>query len=324
MRIAGYLLASSRKILRSEERKFMAAPDPVFHPPYLHYDKPADLAQIQDRVETLRESAYAYQRQHLLDGVGHATFSAHIGRIQTGVLPIGATPGAASKAVASPAVNVSPSGVVTMGFNCKAMFHATNNLNCMFTYWDIFFKDHTTGGYTLGGQYLGETYWPNHKADYIDFEIDWDTYSKAAYLAPDKTARFVIRCRNVLTSVTATSAEVVLDFTSPPCIDLYSVSLNENTFIGSENGNDPTMTVVLSAPAPPGGQRIYLSVSSTKNAGILGNNYFDISAGQSSGAISGFLGTQKVLQDQTVDIHVNAGGNITGYATVYLHKKKKG
>jgi hypothetical protein len=83
------------------------------------------------------------------------------------------------------------------------------------------------------------------------------------------------------------------------------------------------MTVVLDAPAPPGGQRIYLSVSDTSNAGILGTDkFFDIPAGQTSGKISGFLGTESVLQDQTVDIQVNAGGPITGLAPVYLHHKK--
>jgi hypothetical protein len=230
--------------------------------------------------------------------------------------------GAASKT--TPTVNVSPSGVVTMGWNCKAMFHATNNFKSHFTFWDMFFKDPSTGDFSKHGQYLGETYWPNAKGDEINFEIDWGTYSTPAYMTPDGKARFKILCHTVLgADKSAFSEEVVLNFNAPSCIDLYSVSLNENTFIGGDNGNDPEMTVVLDAPAPPGGQRIYLSVSDTSNAGILGSDkFFDIPAGQKSGTISGFLGTESVLQDQTVDILVNAGGPITGHATVYLHHKK--
>jgi len=210
-----------------------------------------------------------------------------------------------------------------MGFNCKAKFHATNNFNRKFTFWRMLFKDPVTGLFSIHGQQLGETYFPNARADEIYFEVDWGTYADTAYQAPDGTARFVIECVDVLHSEGATSDEVVLNFNAPPCIDLHSVSLNENTFIGGANGNDPTMTVVLDAPAPPGGQRIYLSLSSTKKAGILGNKFFDIPAGQTSDAISGFLGTEKVASDQSFDIQVDAGGPITGHAKVYLHKKKK-
>ena len=62
-------------------------------------------------------------------------------------------------------------------------------------------------------------------------------------------------------------------------------------------------------------------MSDTSKAGILGNKFFDIPAGQNSGQISGFLGTEPVLHNRTVDILVDAGGPITGHATVYLHKK---
>ena len=336
----------------------------TFHPPYLRYDEPADLSQIQDRIENLREKAFAYQRHSGLT-LGSATLSAGVGRVQAEQPLTSATPrqppvvtrapisrvpsdlktgehtaavNPSAKAEAIPdnrkaldpsvvskakqlEVNVSPSGLVTMGFNCKAKFQATNNFKCLFTYWDIFFQDPSTGAYTLGGQYLGETYFPNHRADEIDFEIDWGTYSEPAYIAADGTATFVIKCRNVLQPEAAQSAEIVLNFNAPPCIDLHSVSLNENTFVGGKNGDDPTLTVVLNAPAPPGGQRIFLSVSDTHKAGILGNHFFDIPAGQISGQISGFLGTESVSHDRTVDILVDAGGPITGHATVYLHKK---
>lgn len=342
----------------------MAGTIVTFSPPYLRYDKPDELSQIQDQVENLRERAYANTpkptpvgeltattgRTHAEDLLANPSgpvppstptkqgalrdrsvqFTPMPRQPQIAVPKTAARPGVAvpqtsspsAAKTAAPTVHVSPNAIVAMGFNCKAKFHATNNFNCMFSYWDMFFKSPTDGTFSVAGQYLGETYFPNHSAAEIDFEIDWGVYSTAAYMAPNGTATFKVSCRNVLNQINAASEEVVLNFTSPPCIDLYSVTLNENTFIGGDNGDDPTMTVVLDAPAPPGGQRIYLSLSDTSNAGILGNNYFDIPAGQKSGAISGFLGTESVLQDQTTDIHVDAGGPITGLATVYLHHKK--
>jgi hypothetical protein len=333
----------------------MTAPIITFHPPYLRYDNPSELSQIQDQFETLREMALADQRA---SGMSPATQAdtpilATLTPVEAPKIVPGRITGTARRQAANASaipktegktvaentagrldsenarvsalfeVTTAPSGIVSLGFNCRATFHASNNFHASHTIWSIYFYDPKDNNFTVAGQYLGATYFPKNDPSQINFEVDFSTYATDAYMLSNGKALFVIQCNPVATLGLGSkmSHEVVLDFNAPPCVDLYSVTLNENTFYGSENGNDPEMTVVLDAPAPPGGQRIYLSVSNTSKAGILGNNFFDIPAGQTTGTISGFLGTEKVLQDQAFDILVTAGGAITGHATVYLHKK---
>jgi hypothetical protein len=82
------------------------------------------------------------------------------------------------------------------------------------------------------------------------------------------------------------------------------------------------VTVAIDAPAPTGGQRIDLDVSNGNLGNIMGDGYFVIPAGQTSGSISWFLGTRKVYSNQSFDILVKASGSTyEGHAKIYVHKK---
>jgi hypothetical protein len=235
----------------------------------------------------------------------------------------------AGKAVSVHVANVSPQGNVSMGFNCKMTFHVTNDLECPDVYWYLNFKNPITGQYDMVAQYISQTSNPD-PTDEMYFEIDFSTYNTAAYAAANGTASFKVYGQGyvytsngtVLPSASATSNEVILNFNAPPCISVYSIDLSENTFVGGKNDHEPTMTVAIDAPAPPGGQRIDLGVSNGNLAEIMGDGYFVIPAGQTSGSISWFLGTRKVYSDKSFDILVKASGSThEGHAKIYLHKK---
>jgi hypothetical protein len=99
---------------------------------------------------------------------------------------------------------------------------------------------------------------------------------------------------------------------------LNSVKLNTTSVKGGNNGKDPTLTVYLDGPAPPCGQVVYLSTSNNV-ARITGSGNFTIPGGQTSGAISWFLGTRNVLVNRSVNIIVTVNGQ-EGYAGLTVRK----
>lgn len=104
---------------------------------------------------------------------------------------------------------------------------------------------------------------------------------------------------------------------SPPIPHLHSMSLNISSVKGSQNGTQPTLTVYLDGPAPPNGQNVYLSTSNIHLAWLLGTNVIFIPPGQTSGAISWFLGTKNVNTTRTVDIIASVNG-VAGHSTLTL------
>jgi hypothetical protein len=104
---------------------------------------------------------------------------------------------------------------------------------------------------------------------------------------------------------------------SPPIPNLHSMSLNMYSVKGSQNGSEPTLTVYLDGPAPPNGINVYLSTSNDNLAWLLNKTAINIPAGQTSGAISWFLGTKNVIVTRTVDIIATVNG-VAGHITLTL------
>lgn len=104
----------------------------------------------------------------------------------------------------------------------------------------------------------------------------------------------------------------------PPLPNLVSVSLNVSSVKGSYNGKDPILTVSIDAPAPPGGQKVFLDTSNNNLAWVMASSWsFTIPAGQTSESFSWFLGTKNVLVNRDVDILATVNGQ-TGNATLTL------
>lgn len=221
--------------------------------------------------------------------------------------------------------HITPNGAVSLGFNCKMKFHVTNDLQADYVYWYLGFKDPVTGKYDAYDKYLGATSVPNEPTNEIYFEIDYSTYNVAAYKMANGTAEFKVYCEGFkfqLPFGMSSSEPVILNFNSMECLGVHSISLSENTFVGGKNDKEPTMTVSLNAPAPPGGQKIELGVSNSNLGHIMGTGYFTIPAGQTTESISWFLGTRKVYTNKDFCIQVRAAGSEhTGYANIYLKPK---
>lgn len=331
-----------------------------FQPPYLRYEIPADLLEINARIAALIKKSRS--RRTLSEQI--TPVGSSIAAIEGGLVPesdlaiadplptrrqvVRATKIAAapvltratdaalsssmkpnpvseanpSSKVGASMVTVSPSGAQSMGFNCRLALRATNNFSSQDVVWELRFKDPATGVFNYFGQLIGTSSAPA-STDVIDFDIDYSAYYLAAYTSPDNKATFKVFCQGYdfgLPGPAALSDAVVLDFSAPACIGLHSVSLSEDTFVGGENDKAPTMTVAIDAPAPPGGQRVNLSVSNSNLGNIHGSKFFMIEEGQTTGAISWFLGTRKVYSKRSFNIVVGVNATV-GYAGIKLTRK---
>jgi hypothetical protein len=314
---------------------------PIFtaHPPYLRYDDPAQLAQIQAKLESARQASLARKpaptpvsatakavARTRSNGPTQAGPSESVtGAVATQV--VGAdTPDPVADGRSAPAISITPGGTVALGFNCRVDITTVNNFQFVDTVnWFLAFKD-PAGNFVTDEQFLATV--PNWQFDIntMAFELDYDTYYRMAYAAKGAVT-FRVRAESATWGIPgpfADSPPVTLDFSKPACIGLQSVRLDQDTFVGSKNNKEPTLTVTLAAPAPPGGQRVYLNTSDHSLGwfmGTLANNpHFDIPAGQTTGSISWFLGTKKVLVDRSFNIEATVNAS-TGYAGVNLTRK---
>ena len=97
------------------------------------------------------------------------------------------------------------------------------------------------------------------------------------------------------------------------------MSLSPAHVKGGNNGTDPVLTVTLDRPAPPGGQKVYVSSSNTSVAWVHGAGYFYVPAGQTSESLSWFLGTKNVVTNRIITITVTVNGQ-QGYADLGVKK----
>ena len=279
----------------------MPTPNAAFHPPYLKYKIPSDLEKIQNVIESLRDESLAKKP------VGVKNTPKEIQNSRSQALK-----------TATLGVNVSPNGVVSMGFNCKITLHASNNFDADTCYWQLHFKNKVTGQFDQV-QFMGGTSTKTTHKHEIVFDMDYDTYNQDAYVTSPSLAlggptggfaTFKVFCSGwnyavpilntsglgSLPGPTVLSDEITLDFNGKHCIVINSMSLSTDSVKGGDNGKEPTLTVNISDPAPPGGITVLLSVSpSNTNLGrIMRSGRFQIPGGKKSDSISWFLGTRKV------------------------------
>lgn len=311
-------------------------------PPYLRYSDPAESAQIAQRKKELRAAAHPRKWVNQLPfpivistdstsaaaraaAPGHAVDQTSIGvsarRQRTTVSGVRA--GESATSATSPVkkteqfdVTVSPD-VVSMGWNCSQTFIATTDLAGTSYAWTLYLLD-PVSGVTLNTVFLAGT-----STTSLTFSIDSSTYGAAAYATGSGSLKLRVECITYSSGPdhTGTSIDVPVDFGGSACISLNSVSVPENTFVGGSNGSDPVLTMNLDGPAPPGGQAVFLNVSDTNIANIMGdlaNQPYIIAAGLWSDSISWFLGTKSVMFDHTFNIEVTVNG-ATGLVKIYLH-----
>jgi hypothetical protein len=288
-------------------------------PPYLHYEVPADAVKIQEKIkELILVSKSLIPVKTKFDSV---TLKAEKVNLDISAKNLQLSNSENVQTVQVSNVNkttatgleISPNGKVNMGFNCKKTFTVSNNFNADTCYWEIHFKNLATGQFDRL-QFMGGSYTKTSHKHSITFDIDYDTYNQAAYISSSVViggsnglATFRVFCMGYnhtipifnsssvsLPGPQCFSEEITLDFNGEHCIIINSLSLSADTFRGGKNDKEPTMTVYVSAPAPPGGLTVALSVSNSNLGNIMGSGSFIIPAGQSSGSISWFLGTRRV------------------------------
>lgn len=212
----------------------------------------------------------------------------------------GAAAAATSKVAQIGYCSVSPNGTVSLGFNCRRTFTASADIASTTTHtiWKLFMKNQNSGEfdqiYFLGGLSQIDK---KKKISTVDFDHDFGTYRDAAYASTNKTAIFKVEVTPYFlfdALAPAYSDEITLDFSPQSCIGIHSVSLSTNSVKGAGNQKEPTLTVALTAPAGPGGQKVALSTDDKELGWIMGSGSFMIAAGQTSGSISWFLGTKNV------------------------------
>jgi hypothetical protein len=242
----------------------------------------------------------------------------------------------AHSAAALPTVMVTPNGVVPVGFNCTKGFEATAtepSFDPDYISFRMLLKNKGTGFDQIFSMGIyntgGEDFFPVT----VQFEHYFGIYNTMAYKSAAKTAIFVVECQYYdsgynLPIQVAQSAPVTLDFSGPSCLGIQSMAVSADTFVGGDNDKEPTLTVTLDGPAGPGGQTVALATSKPNLARIMGTGSFVIPAGQTSGAISWFLGTREVSTTGR-SFHIEAelvspgGHSPKGVVEIWLNKKKK-
>jgi hypothetical protein len=295
---------------------------PLAHlrPPYLHHEVPSDLALIQDQIEALRDISLANKPPRPIKDLSakpklNVNIVSNLAAVETDGLITNSEPTTphASAKLATIGLEVNPSGKVNMGFNCIKTFTVSNNFNADTCYWQLYFKNLATGEFDKV-QFMGGSVTKTTHKHTVEFDIDYSTYYSAAYVSAsvilggqNGLATFKVFCSGwnyaipILNSGISSlpgpqcfSDEIVLDFNAAHCIIISSIALSTGSIKGGSNGTQPVMTVHISAPAPPQGLTVELSVSNSNLGNIMGNPSFTIPAGQTSGSVSWFLGTRKV------------------------------
>ena len=247
--------------------------------------------------------------------------------------------GASPAKSAASLVAVAPNGVVPVGFNCSKSFTATASdpgFLVSHVVWRMLLKNKGPGEDQL--YYMG---WTNSWLDPKPFPITatfshkFETYSMMAYTSPANTVQFVIECiyypdDPAVSNRTERSAWVTLDFNTPSCLSIHSVAVDKDTFVGGKNEGEPTLTVALDKPAGPSGQKVALSTTNRLGRILHTPDFpgsFVIPAGRTSGSVSWFLGTERVLTTGK-SFHIKAtlvspgGQSNEGVVEIYLTKMK--
>jgi hypothetical protein len=237
----------------------------------------------------------------------------------------------------SSVVTLTPNGNVPLGFNCREYFTAVNNFNADVCYWEIKFLVPATNSYQ-NVQFMGGSYNIQTTSHSIKFPLDYSVYGASAYANANGTASFVILCQgynvvagnagvSLLPGEFATSDPVVLNFNVPQCIGIANAVCVPDVVRGGINGTEPTLTVNLDGPAPPGGQQVNLSVGDNNLGNIMGSGNFVIPPGATQGSLSWFLGTRKVhstgkVQEVKVNLQSTNGPGQNISIPVQIWKQK--
>jgi hypothetical protein len=344
--------------------------DKFFPPPYLKYGTAAENQTIKDKVAAFSELAKKnHPREYLLHTASSAAANplpAKLeGQFQSGptdfgqvsqptqalertrlkpnlqkaqtpgpVVPAGSA-GSRAKIAQVGYCTLTPSGSVTLGFNCRTRFTASTLLESYVTHtiWKLFMKNQATGNfdqiYFLGG--ISDLDQHGKDKASIEFEHDFSTYRDAAYSSTNKTAIFKVTVTAYLFAqqlATVESDPVTLDFNAKPCNAIQSLRLDPDSVTGSDNGNDPLLTITLEAPAGPGGEELELSVDDSSLGGILGPSRVLIPQGQQTDQRSGFVGTERVYTtgksfNVVAQLKSPGGDSPKAYAKLTLTKKKR-
>lgn len=303
-----------------------------FSPPYLRYDIPAEYAQIVARrkpyqkADWLATPATASQAAATIDlaAIPGPTPTGPAGNAGPKVAAVKSTTTSAVQATAVKAsgstsvqgsapnaaplsakatLTVTPNGTVPMEYYCPTDFQAEVSAPANYSEWSIAFD----------GENLNRNLGISNSKK-VSFTIDGPTYNLAALASTTGSVTFRVTVMSQYLGVTTaqlTSAPITLKFGPSPCVSMINADLNTTSLKGDDHGHEPTLTVYLDNPAPPGGQRVYLEIiesNQPKVGRFLGNNYFDIPAGATSGTSNWFLGTRKVYGNKSIILRVKVHG----------------
>jgi hypothetical protein len=320
-----------------------------FHTPYLFPDNSADAQKIRNIKLALNQRAISDwldknpgweptlssndASAHSIQAVSARAGPKKMSQVFENNLPGKAPP----ISVLSSVVTTTPNGSVPLGFNCREYFTADNNFNADICYWEIKFLVPSTNNYQ-SVQFMGGSYNMQTTAHSIKFPLDYSAYGSSAYANSNGEATFVISCQgynavagnagvSLLPGEFATSSPVVLKFNVPQCVGISNVTVAPTAVRGGINGSEPTLTVYLDGPAPPGGQRVNLSVGNSNLGNIMGAGFFTIPQGAKQDSISWFLGTRKVyttgkVQEVKVNLQSTNGPGQNVSVVVEIWKQK--
>lgn len=325
-----------------------------FHTPYLFVDNSGDAQRIRDIKEELKKRAISdwleknpgwessigtsnlnpFDKGIMATGLRRAEIRT---RSQSGTISSKLVKSSQPVSLLSSTVTLVPSGNVPLGFNCRQYFTAENNFYADVCHWEIKFLVPGTSTYQ-NVQFMGGSYSIETTSHAIKFPLDYSSYGGSAYANANGTATFVVLCQgynvvagnagvSLLPGEFATSDPVTLNFSVPQCIGIASAVCIPDVVRGGINGAEPTLTITLDGPAPPGGQQINLSVGNSNLGNILGSGFFIIPPGATQGSISWFLGTRRVystgkVQEVKVNLQATNGPGQNISIPVQIWKQK--
>lgn len=326
----------------------------IFRPPYLQYSAPADLLKIQARIKTLAGLAMR-TRPDAHMAVNRANVSSNLVTPNDALSATPASKGGAgtSRAASGPKagtgrgsatvspsastgrgsrITVTPNGTVPLGFNCNQKFEASMPYAAAYVThiaWNLLMQDQQSGLFDQIFFMGGTSVLTSSPAGKIEFYHDFSTYRNSAYTSSNQTAVFAVQCvPHLLWDALAPdqSDPITLDFTPQSCVGIHSVSLSASSVTGGDNGTEPVLTVILDAPAGPGGQEVTLGVDNDNLGRIMGSGKFVIAQGETQGSQGWFLGTRRVYttgKSFNVVTELTSPGGRTGriYSNVKLTKQ---
>ncbi|PIF47649.1 hypothetical protein CLU96_4716 [Chryseobacterium sp. 52] len=233
-----------------------------------------------------------------------------------------------SKKVTSDSISNDPNGNFSIGYICPLAFTSKLDYERIWglvisTFFWYLVPPDNAGNYLIDKNGILLGMYSKDKnvlttTETVKWHWDHDLYNKLSF----PTVKFKIgvhRFDNGMPGNIVFSDEINVTFGSTPCINIHSTNVSAShsdggypSIKGGDHGTEPTISVHLNAPAPPGGQKVSLSVTGVGDTNpsawiTSGNEHVVIAGGQTYGQWSGIIGSRKVMT--TKDIHIVAGVN---------------